>query len=135
MPLCKLIFAFPADRLREGCALRVAFLHLSCLITRLISFMKSISPEARRLVLSAAPDFAQAVKHARVKNRRNAIQTSLVTEFCSFDEDFMLLYACLWYATSAGVAVTIQPQCRMTEIQREQTKTQSGQDSDGVQAR
>jgi hypothetical protein len=120
MPLCKLIFAFPAVRLREGCALRVAFLPLPYPVTHIIPFMKTISPEARRLVLRAAPNFAQAVKHARSENRRNAIQTSLVMEFGSFEEDFLLLYACLWYAASAGVAVTIQSPRQKTELHREE---------------
>lgn len=104
--------------------------------------MRIIPSEIRQLVLEAAPDFAQAVEHAEAKNRHNATQASLVLDLDIFKEDFMLLYACLWFAASADVAVTFQQKRRMTEHPRKKvggksntdTDTQSTQTSAGTEA-
>lgn len=80
--------------------------------------MQPISPEHRAYVEDKAPDFARAVatlrqplagsparKHRDPRRPAPAIHADLE----EFDGDAFLLYACLWYAQTEGVALTFTP--------------------------
>lgn len=71
--------------------------------------MRTISAEARRKVQHEAPQFLAAIQHALQQPRTPEAEPSLRVSLEAFEEDFMLLYACVWYAYSAGVALTLLP--------------------------
>lgn len=70
--------------------------------------MKPIAPIHRRLVEEKAPRFARAVQMARLlpSEQRVPVMTSL-DDFP--DQDMALVYACLWYARTEGIAVRFEP--------------------------
>lgn len=67
--------------------------------------MLPISVQALRLIEREAPDFREAVRHAKaaVRGVRKTAQLSVRLE--RFDDDPFLLYACLWLALSENVEV------------------------------
>ena len=78
-----------------------------------------ISTDAFKLVLEEAAEFAAEVDHLAAmphkKSHKKIMRISLVT----FYDNPILLYACLWYATSKRVTVTFLPEklnCRTLKI-------------------
>lgn len=81
--------------------------------------MEPISPEHRAYVEHNAPDFARAVATLKqilalgqsLPPRRRPYRTApaVQAELENFAGDMALLYACLWYARTEGVAVTFAP--------------------------
>ena|SRR5579871_1635394 len=67
--------------------------------------MQDISPEAIRLVEESAPDFIVAVAHAKEIAERKHTPAKLNLTLNAFEDDPILLYACLWYACSHDVTV------------------------------
>ena len=65
--------------------------------------MKPISTKLRRYVERQAPQFVAAV-YATKENRRAFLPTVLD----EFEDDMTLLYACLWFSYSEGVAVLFE---------------------------
>jgi hypothetical protein len=73
--------------------------------------MKDISQEAVDLAMQGAPKFVQRINQAggSVLPRRRVRVTSTLN---AFEDDPMLLYACLWYACSCGVEIVLRPEPR-----------------------
>ncbi len=71
--------------------------------------MKRISREARKLAEEGMPRFAEAVRKAALVRHRIGTAAPVPVTLAEFGGDFMLLYACLWYAASCDVAVTVLP--------------------------
>lgn len=65
--------------------------------------MHDISPEARHFVETHAPDFVLAVQHAKEAANLKQNPAKLKVALETFEDDPFLLYACLWYGTTAGV--------------------------------
>lgn len=73
--------------------------------------MKRIPARYRKYVEENAPAFAEAVRAIRDKNGRLAHPHSAImeTNLEAFNEDVVLLYACLWYAASEHVPMIFRP--------------------------
>src|SRR5579859_4759999 len=67
--------------------------------------MQPITPEALAMVQDDAPDVIARVQRANQHRRHRSIRLTLDR----FDDNPILLYACLWYAATSGVAITIAP--------------------------
>jgi len=73
--------------------------------------MKDISREALDLAIEGAPQFIARIDRAgesALHRRRVRVISTLRT----FNDDPMLLYACLWYACSRGVEIVLRPETR-----------------------
>ena len=64
--------------------------------------MKKITPQFMPHV-QRAPRFVAAVLHAKEN------KAAVLERLDAFQDDPFLLYSCLWYAYSEGVAVTLLP--------------------------
>jgi len=71
--------------------------------------MKKITPEAQKLAEEAAPKFITAVQKSKEARQAHHEEVSVITSLEAFNDDPMLLYACLWYASSEEIAVTMLP--------------------------
>jgi hypothetical protein len=67
--------------------------------------MLPISVQALYLIEREAPDFREAVRHAKaaVRGMRKTARLSIRLE--RFDDDPFLLYACLWFAGGENVEI------------------------------
>ncbi|MCX6378623.1 MAG: hypothetical protein NT023_03975 [Armatimonadetes bacterium] len=71
--------------------------------------MKPISHDALRLIKEEAPGFLEAVRQASVQNRQPEEDIAILLTLEAFHDDPLLLYACVRYAESQGVALTFTP--------------------------
>jgi hypothetical protein len=71
--------------------------------------MKDITPDARRLVEEKAPPFIVAVQNAAASLDKGQNPATLHLTLDAFEDDPVLLYACLWYSASCGVSCCIVP--------------------------
>ena len=79
--------------------------------------MKDMIAEAKRLVVEGAPEIIEAVALIMAESATPGDRTPLLFMLERFDNDPMLLYASILYATSQGVTVTFQPSTRQKDNQ------------------
>ena len=71
--------------------------------------MRPISPSALALLQSTDPQLVRQIDALASQNRSGGANAPVEVVFSHFDDDFMRLYAALWYASTKQVAVTILP--------------------------
>ena len=71
--------------------------------------MQDLFSEAKRLVSEGAPEIIEAVELIVAESTTSEEKMSLEFRLERFDNDPMLLYSAILYATSRGVTVTFLP--------------------------
>ena len=74
------------------------------------SVLPAYSTEAFAFLQQHDPRFVALVNHRAERNRQGSRSRALSMPLARFDEDFLLLYAALRYASTKGVTVTIVPE-------------------------
>ncbi|MBV9852099.1 MAG: hypothetical protein JO250_20735 [Armatimonadetes bacterium] len=77
-------------------------------ITFTATAMQKIAPQFMPHV-ERAPQFIEAIQRAKHDHKGHDRQVTITQRLETFDNDPFLLYTCLWYAVSEGVAVTFLP--------------------------
>jgi hypothetical protein len=71
--------------------------------------MQDIPDEAVRFIEQNAPDFITAVQTVQGKRGKSGAPVRIFLTLDAFVDDPFLLYACLWYSATQGVACTFVP--------------------------
>jgi hypothetical protein len=71
--------------------------------------MQDIPDEAVRLIEQNAPGFIVAVQSLQERQGKAEVASPILLTLDAFADDPLLLYACLWYSATYGVACTFAP--------------------------